>query len=386
MAQRRPGGPSKTPGSSSSSETSGTAPSASDITELEKFEPPEGGEAGHSLRRRRDGPGQAPADRRPCLRPLAPLPDHVLRRGRRCRRRDRGRLAHPGVDLRQAADPLQGHGALVHHPPAPSWRRSRTRPGRPVVAMRRAGQPLSDSGAEPLCPALRRRTASRAPRLEARATSPASQTPSSPTTRSAARPAHPGSARSSARRVTGMRQVSPARSTISGTRRQHRRVDRSLRLVHEPPHRRLHQLLQEALQPRAVDGCDGIYARRSPSRAARWARRRRRTARAPCPADRGPRRPLRGQPFGSHQTGWLPARAPHLPATHRELKPSSRPRQPQPTISARTNYSSCSPPRANGPRPRARNAWSSRACRSTSTSVISSAPRFRRSAFCASII
>ena len=67
-------------------------------------------------------------------------------------------------------------------------------------------------------------------------------------------------------------------------------------------------------------------------------------------------------------------------------EPSARPRQPQPTISARANYSSCSPPCANGPRPRARNAWSSRACRSTSASVISSAPRFRRSAFCASII
>ena len=47
---------------------------------------------------------------------LAPLPDHVLRRGRGGGRRDRRRLAHPGIDLRQAADPLQGHGTLVHDP------------------------------------------------------------------------------------------------------------------------------------------------------------------------------------------------------------------------------------------------------------------------------
>ncbi len=77
-----------------------------------------------------------------------------------------------------------------------------------------AGQPVSDPGPEPVR-SPRRRTRIRAPPRGARATSRASQTPSSPATISALRPAQPGSVRSSVSKVTGMRQVSPALSTIS---------------------------------------------------------------------------------------------------------------------------------------------------------------------------
>ena len=113
-------------------------------------------------------------------------------------------------------------------------------------------------------------------------------------------------------------------------------VDAARRLVDEAAHRRVDQLFEHALQPRTVDRRDHLRLGLWPSRAASRRRRRRRPGRAGSPGGRGRRAPARSRPPrsppGPPRGG--SCRAPPSPR-RAAAPPSSRPRQPQPTISAR---------------------------------------------------
>ena len=205
MAERRKSeGRSSSSGSKDETPTRGTAPSAGGHRRAREVRALRGGEAAQAVGRRRDGPGQAPAGRRPLLRALGAEPDHVLRRRRGRGGRHRRRLAGAGRALRQAAHSFQGQRPLVDEPrPTPSLAAEQNAtPVDPGRSLRRARQPYPVPRRAP-AHRPRRRTPSRATHQTSRSAD-----------RGAARSAQPGSARSSVSRVTGIRHLSPASSTI----------------------------------------------------------------------------------------------------------------------------------------------------------------------------
>ena len=205
MAERRKSeGRSSSSGSKEEAPTRGTAPSAGDIDELERFEPSEEAKRHKPSDRRRDGPGQAPGGRRPLLRAVGPQPDHVLRRRRGCGGHRRRRLAGPGVGY-STSRPLISRTA-------PPGRRNRpTRRSPPSRPLRRSTRPIPAGS-----PAIPTPSHRRAPAHRRRRPTPSRATPqtSRSATARAARLAQPDSARSSLSRVTGIRHLSAASSTI----------------------------------------------------------------------------------------------------------------------------------------------------------------------------
>ena len=321
------------------------APSAANIEDLEKFEASE--EAKRHQPSDVDAMGQ---DKRRQVvghsyGPPGAQPDHVLRRGR-------GRGGR-----RSSAAGSPWYRSSTSHRPTSRTRRPGRRP-RPTPAgrgaERQAVDPQSPAGARkpyPVPPQSPCAPPSKA--TSSRATHPPS---SSTTIAAAARAAQPGSARSSVSNVTGIRHVSPARSTISAPAASVRPGPPT-----PPPRRRSRARACRPASPAGAPAGD----RGSPQTASALAGRR-----AEQPDDhghvaaqlehrarlgRGPPRRLQPRRRRSHRGRRARRLVPRTCQPRAASSPpSSRPRQPQPTISARANYSVESPtlgerPTAAGP-------------------------------------